>query len=75
MNPGDLVGWSKTAAEWFNGALDKKQGDVAGLVVGFKPSNSRRQRKNGAPRRVVLTDGEQDFIVAEDFLEVISASR
>ena len=75
MNPGDLVGWSKTAAEWINGALDKKQRDVAGLVIGFKPSNIRRQRKNGTHRRVVLTDGEKNFIVAEDFLEVISASR
>jgi len=75
MKIGDLAGWSKKAAEWINGALEKEQGDVAGLVIGFKPSSLHRHRKNGSYRRVVLTDGDEDFIVAEEFLEVISASR
>mgnify|MGYP003125824219 FL=1 len=75
MKPGDLVGWSKTAVEWINGALEKERGDIAGVVVSFKPSNLHRHRKNGSHRRVVLTDGQEDFIVAEEFLEVISASR
>jgi len=72
MQPGDLVGWSKKAVEWINGALEKEQGDLAGLVVGFKSSNLHRHRKNGSHRRVILTDGLEDFIVAEEFLEVIS---
>jgi len=75
MKIGDLVGWSKMAVEWINGALEKEQGDIAGLVVSFKPSNLYRHRKNGSHRRVLLTDGQEEFIVAEEFLEVISASR
>ena len=75
MKPGDLVGWSKKAVEWIDGALEKEQGDIAGLVVDFKPSNLHRHRKNGSRRRVILTDGEEKFIVAEEFLEVISEGR
>ena len=75
MEPGDLVGWSKKAVEWINGALEKERGDLAGLVVGFMPSNLHRHRKNGSHRRVILTDGAEDFIVAEEFLEVISENR
>ena len=75
MQVGDLVGWSKKAVEWIDGALEKEQGDIAGLVVGFKPSNLHRYRKNGSRRRVILTDGEEKFIVAEEFLEVISEGR
>ena len=31
--------------------------------------------KIGSHRRVVLTDGAEDFIVAEEFLEVIREAR
>jgi len=75
MKPGDLVGWSKKAVEWIDGALEKEQGEMAGLVVGFKPSNLHRHRKSGSRRRVIVTDGEEKFIVAEEFLEVISEGR
>jgi len=66
---GDLAVWSKYASEWSNAPA---HGDLAGVVVRIIKPPSRHQSR--AIRIELHAEGE-NFIVGEEYVEIISESR
>ncbi len=72
MKIGDLVVWSKQAADWSSedGPLS---GQLAGIVIGYQKGRRAYGRMRSA--RVRLHDGIEAFYISPDFVEVVNESR
>ena len=71
MKRGDVVVWSKKAAQWGR-ARSPGPGDMAGIVIRVIPM--RRANCMTRPARVRIHDGDEAFYISPDFVEVANES-
>ena len=67
MKIGDLVVWSKKAADW-SSEDSPAAGDLAGIVIEYQKGRRAYGRMRSA--RVRLHDGIEAFYISPDFVEV-----